>query len=146
MIHILKLMCKVVLLFCLDRLNCWALKLITNCCFKIIFQTCVKKANQCNAAPRQIFGFQWKIANLYYCPLVYHSMCAKNGNIIETLNKRMLRIVCNDRMSAYSVLLTRVNRPRIYYNRKKALAELVFNILHGLSPPVPQELFIKQIT
>ena len=34
----------------------------------------------------------------------------------------------------------------MYYNRKKALAELVFKVLHGLSPPVPQELFIRQIT
>ena len=40
----------------------------------------------------------------------------------------------------------RVNRPMMYYNRKKALAELVFKVLHGLSSPVPQELFIKQIT
>ena len=87
-----------------------------------------------------------KITHFNYCPLVYNSMYAKNDNKIETLNKRMLRVVCNDRMSAYSVLLTRVNRPMMYYNRKKALAELVFKVLHGLLPPVPQELFIKQIT
>ena len=85
------------------------------------------------------------LSNFNYCPLVYNSMYAKNDKI-ETLNKRMLRVVYNDRMSAYSVLLTRVNRPMMYYNRKRALAELVFKVLHSLSPPIPQELCIKQIT
>ena len=113
-----------------------------------VSNVCKKAAMQISAMKRlsRYFDFNGRLqiydsfflSNFNYCPLVYNSMHAKNDNKIETLNKRMLRIVCNDRMSAYNVLLTRVNRPMMYYNKKKALAELVFKVLHGLSPPVPQ--------
>ena len=84
------------------------------------------------------------LQNFNYCPLVYNSMYARNENNIERLNKRMLRVVCNDRLATYSELLVKVKRTTMYCNRRKALAELVFNVLHNLSPPLPHNLFTKQ--
>ena len=72
-------------------------------------------------------------------------MYARNENKIERLNKRMLRVVCNDRVSTYSELLVQAKRTTMHCNRRKALAELVFNVLHNLSPPLPRNLFTKQI-
>ena len=57
----------------------------------------------------------------------------------------MLRVVCNDRLSTYSELLVKVKRTTMHCNRRKAIAELVFNVLHNLSPPLPRNLFTKQI-
>ena len=85
------------------------------------------------------------LTNFNYCPLVYNSVHAINENKIERLNKRMLRVVCNDRLSTYSELLFKVKRTTMYCNRMKALAKLVFNVLHNLSPPLPRNLFTKQI-
>ena len=67
-------------------------------------------------------------------------MYARNENKIERFNKRMLRVVCNGRLSTYIV-----KRTTMYCNRRKALAELVFNVLHNVSPPLPRNLFTKQI-
>ena len=83
------------------------------------------------------------LPNFNYCPHVYNSMYARNENKIERLNKRVLRVVCNDRLSTYSELLVNVKRTTMYCNRRKALAELVFNVLHNLSPPLPRNLFTK---
>ena len=153
MIHKLKLMYKVVL----TSVKLLGIQIDNKLLFHDhVSNVCKKAAMQINVMKRlgryldfngrlQIYDSLF-LSNFNYCPLVYNSTYAKNDDKIETLNKRMLRVVCNDRMSAYSVLLTRVNRPMMYYNRKKALAELVFKVLHGQSPPVPQELFIKQIT
>ena len=69
-----------------------------------------------------------------------------NDNKIEKLNKRMLRVVCNDRISLYSDLLSPVNRPTMYVNRKKLLAEQVFKIIHDLSPPILPDFYTKQDT
>ena len=91
-----------------------------------VSNVCKKAAMQINVIKRlgryldfngslQIYD-SFFLSNFNYCPLVYNSMYAKNDNKIETLNKRMLRVVCNDRVSAYSVLLTLVNRPMMYYN------------------------------
>ena len=75
-----------------------------------------------------------------YCPLVYNSMYARNENTVEILNKRMLRVVSNDRLSTYSELLVKVKRTTMHCNRRKASAGPVFNVLHNLSPPLPRNL------
>ena len=63
------------------------------------------------------------LSNFNYCPLIYSMQNRINDKQIETLNKRMLRIVCNDRISSYNELLSTVNRPMLYCNRKKALID-----------------------
>ena len=85
------------------------------------------------------------LSNFNYCPLIYSMQNRRNDKKIETLNKRMLRIVCNDRISSYNELLSTVNRPMLYCNRKKALIDEVFKVLYGLSPPVSPDFFTKQI-
>ena len=86
------------------------------------------------------------LSNFNYCPLVYSLQSSKSNNKIETLNKIMLRVVCNDKTLNYNELLSRICRPMLYCNRKKVLAELVFKVLNGLSPPVSPDLFTRQIT
>ena len=86
------------------------------------------------------------LSNFNYCPLVYSLQSSKSNNKIETLNKRMLRVVCNDKTLNYNELLSRICRPMLYCNRKKVLAELVFKVLNGLSPPVSPDFFTRQIT
>ena len=39
------------------------------------------------------------LSNFNYCPLIYSMQNRRNDKKIETLNRRMLRIVCNDRIS-----------------------------------------------
>ena len=81
------------------------------------------------------------LSNFNYCPLVYSLQSSKSNNKIETLNKRMLRVVCNDKTLNYNELLSRICRPMLYCTRKKVLAELVFKVLNGLSPPVSPDFF-----
>ena len=42
------------------------------------------------------------LSNFNYCPLIYSMQNRRNDKKIETLNRRMLRIVCNDRISSYN--------------------------------------------
>ena len=115
-----------------------------------VAKVCGKAAMQINIMKRlgKYLDFNGRLKiflpNFNYCPLVYNSMYARNENKIERLNKRMLRVVCNDLLSTYSELLVKVKRTAMYCNRRKALAELVFNVLHNLSPPLPRNLFTKQ--
>ena len=111
-----------------------------------ISKLCKKSANQINVMKRLARHLDYDcmlkvydcffLSNFNYCPLAYNSQYMVNDNKIEKLNKRMLRVVCNDRISSYSDLLSRVNRPTMYVNRKKLLAEQVFKIIHDLSPPI----------
>ena len=42
------------------------------------------------------------LSNFNYCPLIYSMQNRRNDKKIESLDKRMLRIVCNDRISSYN--------------------------------------------
>ena len=83
------------------------------------------------------------LSNFNYCPLAYNSQYVMNDKI-EKLNKRMLRVVCNGRISLYSDVLSRVNNQR--WPSEKLLAEQVFKIIHDLSPPILPDFYTKQDT
>ena len=121
-----------------------------------ISKLCKKSANQINVMKRLARHLDYDcrlkvydcffLSNFNYYPLAYNSQYVVNDNKIEKLNKRMLRVVCNDRISSYSDLLSRVNRPTMYVNRNKLLAEQVFKIIHDLSPPILPDFYTKQDT
>ena len=79
-----------------------------------------------------------------YCPLVcmFHSRGINNK--MNRIHERSLRITYNNKSSSFQDLLDKDNYVTIHHRNIRTLTIETFKVLHGLSPPLLNEVFVKQ--
>ena len=112
---------------------------------------CKKADSQLNATGRlrKYSGFPEKnnsieafvFSNLNYCPLVSNFTSIRSTNKIESIQKRALRLLCNDYTSTYDSLLAKANKPSMELKHYRTLAFEIFKTLNVLNPTYMQDLF-----
>ena len=77
-----------------------------------------------------------------YCPLI--SMCHNriDKNKINTLHKRCLQLIYNDKRSSFEDLLEKDNSVSIHHKNLQALAIEMFKVHTKTSPEIMQEVFL----
>ena len=112
---------------------------------------CKKAAKQVNAlirlshvlnssSKKKIFN-TFILSNFNYCPVVYTSFTKQNMSLMEKVQERALRFVVNDFSSPYSNILQTMGVPSITMSMIRKVAEQVFKVHHGMSPPLPPLFF-----
>lgn len=115
---------------------------------------CKKAARQINALQRlaKHLNFESKLriyesfvaSNFVYCSIVYNSFSISQDRKMEKLNKRAVRLVCNDYISSYHNLLKKTGKKCLYVSKKITLIEFIFKVINGIAPPVDSAFFKKQ--
>ena len=81
----------------------------------------------------------------FYCSAVWHFCGARNSEKLDQLNKRVLRIVFNDRKSSYDSLLNRTGCKSLNDRRLQDMLILVFKALNNSSGPTyMSEMFTRR--
>ena len=99
---------------------------------------------------RKYIGFPEKKAlieafvfpNFNYGPLVWHFFTSiTSGNKTESIQKRTLRLLCNDYTNNDDSLLAKANKPSMELKRYRTLALEMFQILNVWNPTYMQDPF-----
>ena len=70
------------------------------------------------------------LPHFQYCSAVWHFCSSRNSDKLESLNKRALRVVFNDRDSTYWQLLERATTSTLYNLRVQNMLITIFKCLH----------------
>ena len=70
------------------------------------------------------------LPHFQYCSVVWHFCSSRNSEKLESLNKRALRVVFNDRESTYSHLLDRAAATSLYNLRVQNLLIKIYKCIH----------------
>ena len=79
-----------------------------------------------------------------YWPLVWMFHSWGINNKINRIHERFLRITYNNKSSFFQDLLDKDNSVTIHHRNIRTLAIETFKALHGLSPPLLNEVFMKR--
>ena len=85
-------------------------------------------------------------ANFNYCPLIWHFSSSKSLLKIESIQKRALRFLYNDRESNYTALLVKAGKTTMNIHRLKVLCTEIYKSINSLSPPYIKDIFQPNIT
>ena len=86
------------------------------------------------------------MSNFIYCSVVYNNFNVTNDRKIEKLNKRALRLVCNNYTCSYSELLQLTGKYMLYVCRKYHVIEHVYKTLNNLALPIEPHFFERTTT
>ena len=112
---------------------------------------CKKSGNKINAISR-IQGFldqkekevlinTFVYSNFNYCPLVWHFSTKKSTTKIEKIQERCLRLLHNNTLETYDVLLKELKKPSMEVRRLRTLATEIFKTLNDMNPSYMKEIF-----
>ena len=79
-----------------------------------------------------------------YCPLVWMFHSRGNNNKIDRIQERALRITYNNKSLSFQDLLGKDNSVTIHHRNVRILTIEIFKVLHGLSPPVLNEVLVER--
>ena len=79
-----------------------------------------------------------------YCPLFQMFHRPVINNKINRIYERALKITYNNKSSSLQDFLDRDNSVTIHHRNNRTLAIKIFKVLHGLSPPLLNEVFCGQ--
>ena len=79
-----------------------------------------------------------------YCPLVWMFHSRDSNKKINRIHERALRITCNNKSPSFQDLLDEDNSVTIHYRNIITLAIKTFKVLHGVSPPLLNEVFVER--
>ena len=79
-----------------------------------------------------------------YCPLVWMFHSRGINNKMNRIHERSLRITYNNKSSSFQDLLDKDNSVTIHHRNIRTLAIETFKVLHGLSPPLLNEVFVER--
>ena len=79
-----------------------------------------------------------------YCLLVWMFHSRGINNKINRIHERSLRITYNNKSSSFEDLLDKDNSVTIHHRNIRTLAIETFKVLHGLSPPLLNEVFVER--
>ena len=75
------------------------------------------------------------LPHLQYCSTVWHFCSARNRDKLESLNKRALRVVFNDKVSSYQQLLYKSEGSNLYNRREQNMLITIYKCLNCNSFP-----------
>ena len=79
-----------------------------------------------------------------YWPVVWMFHSRGINNKINRINERASRITYNNKLSSFQDLLDRENSVTIHHRNIRTLAIETFKVLHWLSPPLLNEVFVER--
>ena len=79
-----------------------------------------------------------------YCPLVWMFHSRGINNKINRIHERALRITYNNKSSSFQNLLEKDSSVTIHHRNIRTLAIETFKVLHGLTPPLLNEVFVER--
>ncbi len=74
------------------------------------------------------------LSNFNYCSLVWHFCGIQNSRNMEKIQERALRLVYEEYVSTYDILLKKGNYDMLYIGRLRNMATEIFKALHGSTP------------
>ena len=121
-----------------------------------VTNVCKKAARQVNALYRisKNLNYDTKMkiydsfimSNFIYCSAAYNNFNITNDRKIEKINKRALRLVCNDYTCTYNELLKMTGKYMLYVYRKFHVIEHVYKTLNRLALPIEPNFFERLTT
>ena len=121
------------------------------CFSQHISACCSKAARQLNALSRiskqldskskAIVYRSFVASNFTYCNLVWHFCGKTNNNKLEKIQERALRIVYDDYVPPYSVLLKKSGTTTVLTTRLRSMLTEVYKIFYNLNAPCLDNLF-----
>lgn len=97
-----------------------------------------------NVEKRRIIMKAFIESQFGYCPLVWMFHSRGLNNKINRIHERALRITYNDHSSSFEDMLQKDNSVTIHHRNIRALAMETYKVLHGLSSPLLNKVFIKR--
>ena len=88
----------------------------------------------CTATKLKLYN-AFILPHLQYCSTVWHFCSARNRDKLESLNKRALRVVFNDKVSSYQQLLYKSEGSNLYNRRIQDMLITIYNCLNCNSFP-----------
>jgi len=70
------------------------------------------------------------VPNFQYSSTVWHFCSSTDGDKIETLNKRALRVVLDDHTASYNKLLDKAHAISLYNKRIHSMLNIIYKCLH----------------
>ena len=87
------------------------------------------------------------LPHVQYCSVVWHFCSSRNSEKLESLNKRALRVVFNDRESIYSQLLDRAAATSLYNLRVQNMLITIHKCIHiNFYPAYLKDLLTLRLT
>ena len=77
-----------------------------------------------------------------YCPLIWMFHSRGLNNKISRILERALRITYQDKSSTFQELLEKDNSVSIHHRNIQKLAIEIYEVLHGFSPPILNDIFV----
>ena len=128
-----------------------SVKLLGVCIDDKLTKICRSAANQHHALirPRMFLNFEAKktLINSYfywnfnYCLLVWTFSSAKTLNKVESLQKRVLRVLYEDYVSSYEELLQKAGKGTMKVNRLRSLCIEIYKTINNINPMYMDEIF-----
>ena len=97
-----------------------------------------------NASKKRIIMKSFIQSQFGYCPLIWMLHSRGLNNKINRIHERALRITYNNKSSSYSELLTKDRSVTIHCRSIRALAVEIYKVIHGISPPLLNEVFVPR--
>ena len=88
----------------------------------------------CTATKLKLYN-AFIVRHLQYCSTVWHFCSARNCDKLESLNKRALRFVFNDKVSSYQQLLHKSKGSTLYNRRVQNMLITIYKCLNCNSFP-----------
>ena len=79
-----------------------------------------------------------------YCPVVWMFHSRSINNKINRINERASRITYNNNLPSFQDCLDRENSVAMHHRNIRTLAIETFKVLHWLSPPLLNEVFVER--
>ena len=76
-----------------------------------------------------------------YCPLIWMFSSRRSNNLINRIDERSLRTVCNDTSSTFQELLQRNRSVGIHHEKIQTLTAEVFKVVNCICPPIMETFF-----
>ena len=119
-----------------------------------INKLCAKTSAQINAIMRIKSGLDREsklalynsfiISNFQYCNVVWMFTGRTNLNRLDRLNERAIRMIYNDKVTDYHVLLMQNNQLSVYKLCFKSLLCMMFKVWNNTAPQFLLDLFVKK--
>ena len=81
------------------------------------------------------------LSHFNYCSVIWHFSNITNAKLIEKIQHRALRYVCNDFKSSYEELRSKANIPLVYIQHLQRIIIEVYKIVNSIGPSYFRNMF-----
>ena len=108
------------------------------------FNTLARLAPYINVEKRRIIMKAFIESHFGYCPIVWMFYSRGINNKINGIYERALRITYNNKSSSFQDVLNKDNSVTIHHRNIRRLVIEAFKVLHGLYPPLSNDVFVER--